>query len=119
MAGETKANPQYVISANADGLQIATLAIERINVFFKGPDMPIPDGYAVVIMSHPANTLLNFINIGGVKAPGNRVIPLLPGQTLPLFIKNPISLYISGTAAGDLVLFYSERVNAVVKTPYN
>jgi hypothetical protein len=118
MPDGSKGNPNYVVLANADGLQVATLSIERIGVYFQGPDMAIPDGYQVVVLSHPNNVMLGLIQVAGNKTPGNDNIPLRPGQTVPLWIKNTNRLWLAGTAAGDMVVFYSELIKPQGTSPY-
>ena len=108
MAAGDVTNPEYITRRNADALQVSYLQIQRVGEVTPGPDMIVPDGFNLVVLSAPTNTALNWINIGGTKNAGLAVIPLGPGQSVSLGIRNPKALYLSGTSAGDTVIFYTE-----------
>jgi len=75
-------------------------------------DMPIPDGFALVIKAHPLNAVGSLIFVGRGQAEAinpDLAWPLVPNESVSYFVKNANALYVSSNIVGSTVVFTAEQ----------
>jgi len=98
---------------NADSVQTIRVICPVANRAYQLPDMPIPEGFSLVIAAWPLN--VNLIYIGEDQAAAtnaNRVDALAAGGLRTLAIYNAKLIWVSALAAGDSVTLISEKRKA-------
>lgn len=74
------------------------------------PDVPIPDGFSVVIRGLQANT--SAVRIAGIRADAlttNKNYPIQPGEIVRYFIQNLSAVWIGISTGGDGVAWTVEQ----------
>jgi hypothetical protein len=104
------ADPYY--PSNADRVSGGRLQLTGVLQAVKLPDLSIPDGFALVIKSHPTNPIGSFILVASSKTDATNQDtswPLIPGESIAYKIKNASSIYVAATVAPAYVSWTVEQ----------
>jgi len=100
--------------SNTDAIQTTRVICNVANQAVQLPDMPIPDGFSLVIAAWPLNANLIYLGDGQSAATNpNRVDALAAGGLRTLAVSNANIIWVSALAAGDSVTLLSEKRKAV------
>lgn len=97
---------------NAEGTRTVAVLCAVAGTPYQGPDMEIPDGMSLAIKSSPANALGSFVFVARTPAEctnPNSAWPLVQNESIPYFVKNAKSFYVSSNVAGSIALFTAEQ----------
>jgi hypothetical protein len=96
---------------NTAAVQVLRVPVLVANRAYQCPELSIPDGMALVIKAAPYNNAAGYIRVGQTAAEClniNSSFPLVPNESISLYIVNANKLYFSGTVTGDFVYFLVE-----------
>jgi hypothetical protein len=99
---------------NTAAIQVLRAPVLVANRAYQCPELSIPDGMSLVVKSAPYNNAAGYIRIGQTAAEClniNSSFPLVPNESVGLYVVNANKLYFSGTVAGDFVYFLVETRN--------
>jgi len=102
-------NSILMIMQNAPAIQTLNVPVTVANQQIQYTTLTIPDGFELVVQSHPNNDPTGLVLI----APKNgnlqyNVVALKPGQFAQYRVQTSDALYIVGTVVGDNVILTSE-----------
>ena len=100
--------------SNAPTIQVATVALPSITASTTGaqrfPDMVVHNGMALLIKAAPSNLGIVYIASSMASALNiNSAYPLLPNETLSIYVTTPFGLWGSAINAGDFVYLLIEH----------
>ena len=91
--------------------QIVVITTGAITGFTQGPSMVVPNGFKLVIKSHPSNPPGSLVYVA-FSGPGalnqNAQYPLVPNETVGYGVTNGSAVWVAGSQPGLLVIFSSE-----------
>ena len=99
--------------ANTTGIRSFTRVCAVANQAYQGDDMVIPEGMSLIIKSYPLNAALSLIRVASSISEATNINsswPLLPSETVAYQVQNANQVYVSGTVAGIMAVFSSEKV---------
>lgn len=107
----------YGFPANTKNIQTVRVPILMAGKAVQGPEMPVPDGFQLMIKSHPANPAASFIYVAesqSLALDANGQWPLIPNEFVTYGVQNASSIWVSGfvapfPAGGLFVVFTCEK----------
>lgn len=98
--------------ANARGTRSFSIVCTVANQAYQGNDMIVPEGMSLLIKSYPTNAIGSLVRVASALSDAtnlNSSWPLMPNEAVGYQVQNANEMYVSGTAAGLLVIFSVEK----------
>jgi hypothetical protein len=95
---------------NCDSMAIAVVNCELANTAYPVPDYTVPDGFSVVIKSHPSNAFGSLVYWSTSPSPNtNSASPLQPNDRDTAALKKTGDIRVFSNIAGSLAVIYIEQ----------
>lgn len=98
--------------ANARGIRNFSIICTVANQAYPGNDMIVPEGMSLLIKSYPTNAIGSLVRVASSLSDATNINsswPLMPNEAVGYQVQNANEMYVSGTAAGLLVIFSVEK----------
>jgi len=83
--------------ANADSIEALGIPITALDAAVQLPDMPVPDGMALLLKGFPRNNQIVFVAKSASAATNiNQAYPLIPNENVRYYVKNASAIYFAG-----------------------